>query len=327
MPIVLFIVAALLAVQTPPAWPDSLNSAGSRFALEWRGRYTAQERIKLRRWLQHAGATAANLYGALPRTEMRIILERTDNASEPVPYAQVIRSEPEGVKFYLDPTYPLPSFFADWTAVHELIHLYIPYPGAQDLWLSEGLATYYQNVLRARVGILSPTRAWQKLHDGFQRGLADNRNNHLPLADLSASMRHNHAYMRVYWSGTAFFLEADLALRQASGNRQSLDSVLQAFVGCCLATVAVGSGPALVAALDTAAGRDVFTALYRRYSAAAGMPDFQRILGKLGIEAPGGKVSLLPADKQTEAIRAAIMRPTTAAQRTAATAAKSIYPG
>ena len=43
----------------------------------------------------------------------------------------------------------------DWTAFHELSHLLIPYRGHGDLWFSEGLATYYQNIIQARAGVLS----------------------------------------------------------------------------------------------------------------------------------------------------------------------------
>ena len=46
----------------------------------------------------------------------------------------------------------------------------MPYISSRDRWLSEGLASYYQNVLRARDGRLTDTQAWQLLYEGFQRG-------------------------------------------------------------------------------------------------------------------------------------------------------------
>ena len=36
--------------------------------------------------------------------------------------------------------------------------------------LAEGLATYYQNVLRARAGLLTPSEAWEQIDAGFARG-------------------------------------------------------------------------------------------------------------------------------------------------------------
>jgi predicted metalloprotease with PDZ domain len=140
-------------------------------------------------------------------------------------------------------------------------------------------------------------------------------------------MHENRAYMRVYWSGTAFFLEADLALRRASHNRQSLDAVLQEFASCCVGTVAPNSGLALVRALDSAAGSDLFTTLYHSYKSTRGMPDYHRMLSQLGITRTKRNVRLLPVDAVTEAIRGEIMRPSTPAQRAAAAAARSTYPG
>ena len=60
-----------------------------------------------------------------------------------------------------------------WTGYHELAHLLIPYQGWGGAWFSEGLASYYQNILQARVGILTEQQMWQKLYEGFQRGRGD----------------------------------------------------------------------------------------------------------------------------------------------------------
>jgi hypothetical protein len=59
---------------------------------------------------------------------------------------------------------------SDWVAIHELSHLWMPrlYPG--DRWLSEGIATYLQEVLRARCGLQSRTKAWTRIKEGFDRG-------------------------------------------------------------------------------------------------------------------------------------------------------------
>ena len=63
----------------------------------------------------------------------------------------------------MDPDRPLDDLRTDWTATHEFSHLLLPYVSRRDRWLSEGLASYYQNVLRARDGRLSETDAWRKL--------------------------------------------------------------------------------------------------------------------------------------------------------------------
>jgi hypothetical protein len=313
----LFSLAIVLSAAVTRA--ETLEVAGARLHLDWRGDYTLRERDKTRLWLRHAGFATATLYGQLPREDITLILERVPAAREPVPFARVIRSRPPAIRFYLDPTRPLGEFTRDWTAVHELSHLYIPYPGDQAIWLSEGLASYYQNVLQARAGVLTADEAWLRLRQGFKRGQADKRHNALSLGELSPRMWETGSYMRVYWSGAAYFLEADLQLRHQSDNRQSLDSVIATFVTCCLAATGPGSAAELVAALDRAAESNVFSALYARYVALRGMPDFNRLLPVIG-----GRDNGSSAATGSLSIHDRIMRPATDPQRAAAAAARAL---
>jgi predicted metalloprotease with PDZ domain len=51
---------------------------------------------------------------------------------------------------------------ADWVLAHELFHLGVPsMPGGA--WLDEGLATYYEPVLRTRAGLVSEMATWTEL--------------------------------------------------------------------------------------------------------------------------------------------------------------------
>ncbi len=301
-----------------------LEVAGGELQVEWRGHYTNAERVKLQRWLRHASYTAATLYGHLPRSPIRVVLERSDRGRGAVPYAQVIRGSRQGVRFSLNPGFPLRAFIDDWTAVHELVHLYIPYPGDSGIWLSEGLATYYQNLLRARVGILTPQLAWQKLSEGFQRGLADDQFDAMTLEEVSAAMWDTGSYMRVYWSGTAFFLEADMQLRLDSNNRLSLDTVLERFVACCREQTEPGNAEQLISALDQAHGSQLFSQLYRRYARLRGMPDYAALLTRLGVEQTGNNTRLTPVEPQLAAIRSGMMQSSTSSQRAAERAARAL---
>ena len=214
----------------------SVPAVNSTFLdIRWQGSFTAHEKEKLTTWLRDATAAASGIYGGFPRDSIRLVVQKAPGQSEPVPFAQVIRQQPEGVRFWIDPAFPLHDFLSDWTAIHELVHLYIPFPGQDDVWLSEGLATYYQNILQARAGKLTETETWQRLYEGFQRGMANNEYSHLSLARLSPKMHSTRSYMRLYWSGTAYFLAMDLALRQREPDPKSLDEVIAGYTRCCLA--------------------------------------------------------------------------------------------
>jgi hypothetical protein len=111
----------------------------------------------------------------------------------------------------------------EWVLTHELSHLLLPQVRREDAWLSEGMASYYQNVLRARAGTLTDEEAWGSLVDGFDRGRAAASS--LPLGEASARMGRDFAFLHVYWGGAAVLLQLDVALRQRGS---SLDAVLAA---------------------------------------------------------------------------------------------------
>ena len=270
----------------------------------WRGSFTPAEKTKMRDWLARVAGHVTLLHGTLPRSPIRAVL-RPYAASEAVPFAQVIRSAPEGVTFYVNPDRPLEEFVRDWTAYHEFSHLFIPYPSADALWFSEGLASFYQNVLQYRAGLLDEREAWQKLRNGFQRGREDDAHDGTTLADVSTSMIERRAFMRTYWSGALYFLEADIALRERSAGRLSLDAVLRDYGLCCLQQAGRVRGEAIAAEFDRIAGIEVFAPLYGRYAASRRMPDYERVLASAGIALararieplanPGSRYSLDPA--------------------------------
>ncbi|MFT7687747.1 MAG: hypothetical protein ACI9FB_003104 [Candidatus Azotimanducaceae bacterium] len=257
---------------------DNLKVPGGHFELNWKSPFNAQEKKKIENWLSHAANTTSLINGRFPLSRTRININRTTSGQSAVPWAHTLReSTPEGVEFHVDPSASLKSFVSDWTAVHEFSHLYIPFPGNRDLWMSEGFASYYQNILMARGGILSEKQAWQKLADGFHRGSRDRKNNS-KLHSLSA--KRSGGTMRVYWSGALYFLEADLNLRSSG---QSLDDIISKYVNCCRNRKKYTNGRTLAKEFDNIAGRNVFLSLYEGYANEYSFRDYKSVLTKLGI--------------------------------------------
>jgi hypothetical protein len=104
----------------------------------------------------------------------------------------------------------------DWTAVHELSHFLTAHVEGEDVWLAEGLATYYEEVLRARQGMLTELEAWTALEHGFARGRAESTSG--TLREAAASMQQARCFTRVYWGGAALVLLADVAYRRAGSS-------------------------------------------------------------------------------------------------------------
>ncbi|HJT98794.1 MAG TPA: hypothetical protein VJ696_10810, partial [Rhodanobacteraceae bacterium] len=192
------------------------------------------ERNKLAEWISHVSRAALSAYGKLPLADVQLLMVPVRGEREPVGFGQSTRGEGHALTLFVDPTQPVEAFDRDWVAVHELSHLFHPYLGDRGSWLAEGLATYYQNVLRARAGLLTPAQAWEQIDAGFARGRSATSSGAPELERASASMGERHDFMRIYWSGTAYWLEVDAQLRRASGNRLGIDEALRRFDACCL---------------------------------------------------------------------------------------------
>jgi hypothetical protein len=113
--------------------------------------------------------------------------------------------------------------------------------------------------------------------------------------------------MKVYWSGAALALIADVTLRERSGGKETLDTVLDNFQACCLPSDRMWTGPEFFAKLDSLASEPVFVPLYRRYADAAGFPDTDDVFLRLGIQTRGDSVYLRNG-AELAAIREAITR-------------------
>ncbi len=255
-------------------------------------------------WLSEAATAVSDLYGRFPVPTPQVLVAPLGPRGEAVPWGQVLRGGRPAAHFFVDQTRPLAEFRADWTATHELSHMLMPYLGTANAWLSEGVASYYQNVLRARAGMLTEREAWQKLHDGFQRGVRGTRG--LTLSDASRNMRRDGAFMRVYWSGAAVALKADIALRVETNGRHSLATALDGLQRCCLPADRRWDALELVERLDAITGTGVMQRLYDRHVNDRRFPNLDGEYDRLGLAVVDGRIEL--NDKARLAgIRAAIM--------------------
>jgi hypothetical protein len=234
----------------------------------------------LQRWAEEAARASGRFPLRSARAEVREIDSRSSSA---VPWGQTSRGDDVSVLLYVRRGADYGQLRADWTAVHEFSHLAHPYLGERGRWLAEGLASYHQNVLRARAGLLAPEEAWRRLDAGFRRGEAAGGG-----PTLDAMGRQRGGTMRVYWAGAAYLLEMDLALRRDHGT--TLQDVLDRYAQCCLDGTAHVAPEDFVAALDRAAGIELFAPRYRDYAGSTVFPSLVDSYRALGIERKGGGV-------------------------------------
>lgn len=254
----------------------------------------------LQGWAEEAGRALLTLSDRFPLALARVRVAETDRPdASPVPWGQTERRDGVSVLLYVRRDATLAQLRADWTAVHEFSHLLHPWLGRDGRWMAEGLASYYQNVLRARAGLMPGDEAWRRLDAGFARGRAATGDG----VPLSAA-RGRGATMRVYWAGAAYWLQADLALR-ARGT--TLDAVLAAHARCCLTDDAALTPLGYARALDRIDGHGLFERLYRQSDDATVFPDLDAAYRTLGLSERGDRLRLSRRNAEAR-LREAIMR-------------------
>jgi hypothetical protein len=225
----------------------------------------------VRRWIGRAMQVTASVGAGFPRDRVHFIIVPVHDRSKEVVFGMVRRGGGSSVLLVPSLDADVAELETDWVAVHELSHFWLPPLHSEDRWISEGIATYLQEVLRARCGLQSSERAWTRLQEGFERGRKSGTGR--KLASETRNMNRTGAYHRIYWAGAAFALEVDVRLRKDSDGEMTLLRAIsdaQPTWGNQARPVAAS---VFLNALQEASGADFIEALAETYAAQSEFPD------------------------------------------------------
>lgn len=245
-------------------------------------------------WLRTAIEGVSTVQGRFPVSNLLIVFAPGDGSG--VGFGMVRRGGGCSVGFIVGRHSSADALRESWVTWHELSHLQLPPMVQEDAWLYEGLATYYQEVLQARMGVQSPQQAWAALRDGFRRGARGRERD--ALAVEAENMHRTYAYQRVYWAGTAFALEADVALRQRGS---SLDEALRRGARTWRGGRGVWRSERLTALLDRSFDAPVLGPLRDTYARRVAFPPTAALLERLGV-GRGGRLRAAPLESVRDAI-------------------------
>jgi len=224
----------------------------------------------VRRWLTRAIRATASVGGRFPRDQVHFVIVPTRSEDKQVAFGMVRRGGGTSVLLLPSTDATAAQLEVDWVAVHELSHLWLPPVPPRDRWISEGIATYLQEVLRVRCGLQSREHAWTRLREGFERGRQSGTGRQL--ASESRNMNRTGAYHRVYWAGAAFALETDVRLREDSNGEMTLLRAISDAHHAWAAEARPVGASVLLKALQEASGASFIEGLGKKYAVSADFP-------------------------------------------------------
>jgi len=236
----------------------------------------------IRRWLASAVETVALVYaGEFPVPRIHVIVVPTGAHGGSVQFGILARGGGPSVLLFVDSDVDDADLPGEWVAVHELVHVTMPFISLEDAWLSEGIASYYAEVLRTRAGFRSPRDGWHELVTAFERGRADGTGESLRIQ--TRTMHETGSYQRVYWAGAALAFMFDVNLRSRSRGRLDLDHAMRHLTRCCRTRARMSSARELLGEIDRFAGGRLFGDLASRHLDESSFPDVEVVLQRLGV--------------------------------------------
>lgn len=165
------------------------------------------------------------------------------------------------------------DLYDDWVLVHEFLHLGSPLMRDTGAWLNEGIATFYEPVLRARAGWKSEDDVWREWMSAMPRGMPA----------MTGVGLQNTGRGGIYWGGALFVLMAEIESLNASGGKIGFSD--------CLRTVLAEGGDVtvkwstmkLLDRCDALLGKPVIATLAKQHIDKGSAMDLDQLWRRLGV--------------------------------------------
>jgi predicted metalloprotease with PDZ domain len=247
-------------------------------------------------WLRDAAGCVASLYGRFP-VDATVFVVPVQGADEVV-FGRVMSLSGASVALLFGSQTQASFEHDDWVVVHELSHLGTASFMGEGHWLEEGLATYYEPILRERAGWMTERQLWEHFVREMPRGV--------PRAGEPPDIEERDDTDSTYWGGALFAFLADMRTRTSTQGARSLDDAMRG----ALARLGDATHEARLADFlrtgDDATGTDALAEVDATFAQRGQAPDLEAIWRSLGVESrPDGTV-VLHDDAPLAAVRRGI---------------------
>ncbi|HSQ67750.1 MAG TPA: hypothetical protein VLM85_31280 [Polyangiaceae bacterium] len=249
---------------------------------------------ELAAWIREDGECVAQLYGRFPVARATVFIVPMPGADE-VLFGRVLSMGGASIAALTGTELSVEHTHSDWVLVHEMIHLGFPTID-RERWIGEGLATYYEPVLRTRMGWRTPERTWSGFARSMHRGVAP--------AGAEQALDKRSGIDAIYWGGAIYVMMADVGIRVATGGRMSLDTVLRAVLAQGGDATVAWTLDQVIDVADRTTGTKLMSELRERLAVRGEHVDLDGYFAKLGVVHEGDRFKL--QDGEWAAVREAI---------------------
>jgi hypothetical protein len=172
------------------------------------------------------------------------------------------------------------DLYDDWVLMHEFIHLGSPLMRDTGAWLNEGIATFYEPVLRARAGWKSEDEVWREWMSQMPRGMPA----------MTGLGLENAGRGGIYWGGALFVLMAEIESLQASGGRIGFSDCLRTVLAEGADVTVKWHTMKLLDRCDSLLGKEVVATLAKQHIEKGSAMDLDGLWRRLGISIEGDAV-------------------------------------
>lgn len=229
----------------------------------------------MKTWIGDAAEVVSSLFGRFPVDKASLFVVPAPGEDEVV-FGKVLSLSGASVVLVVGDRMLATSRRADWVLVHEMFHLGFPTFRGEGRWLGEGLATYYEPILRARAGWTSEVDVFRQFARNMPRGTSSSARG-VPLAQRDDTDS-------IYWGGALFCLVADVRIREETRGRHSLDDVVRASLARGGDATRVWTVADVVRLADEVTATTVVSEMVDRYVKHGDRIDLEGLLFSLGVE-------------------------------------------
>jgi hypothetical protein len=239
---------------------------------------TAIARERLAAWVSAAAESNRRFWGRSPTQGGLVLLVPSPRGG--VPFGRVLSLGGAVVTILVGRQATTRDLYDDWVLVHEFLHLGSPLMRDTGAWLNEGIATFYEPVLRARAGWKPEDDVWREWISQMPRGMPA----------MTGIGLENAGRGGIYWGGALFVLMAEIEALRASGGKTGFSDCLRAVLAEGADVTVKWPTMRLLDRCDALLGKPVIGPLAKQHIEKGSAMDLDELWRRLGVSLADGAI-------------------------------------